>query len=92
MKKLFASFALTASLFSVIASAETGTVHSIIQQSDGQVMVCVNTGAANPACAVLKGGVDSVKTMTAMAMTAKASGNNILVRFNNGGWNFMQLQ
>jgi len=92
MKKLLSIFFIASAIFVGTANAEVGTVDSVTQKADGTVMVCVDTGAGNPKCAILKGSADSIKTMTAMAMTVKTTGGNLLVRFNNGGWNFMVMQ
>lgn len=91
MKNLLKGALLTSALLVTSANAEVGTVHSMTQQSTGLVQVCLDTGAGSPKCADLKGSADSIKTMTAMAMTAKSQNSTLLLRYN-GGWNFMQMQ
>lgn len=90
MKKILLSI-LTVGLISTTLMADDGKIQSIKAKSDGSVTVDLLVGEIVKS-KLLIGSPEAIKTMTAMALTAKSSNADVTMFKGEGGWGVLIIK
>lgn len=92
MKKLI--FSVIAMLLLAINAnaASVGTINKVQVDAIGTMIVIKRTSDGSLGSAYIKLTGDSLKTFTAIALTAKTTGDEVYLGYSNGGWTSIQVR